>query len=186
MTKEAYSTEQKIAFIKRLYCPARAVAAATGGNGFEDFMTSLHVAYYRDKADKPRTDVMAALKAPWMKMAEEEFKARVARFKGTHNAMAVSFQKWGRSTRGNKPALGAVALIRFKDGRHHVTFVAGMDKTGTRLATLGGKGEGVLGLVRGSAHAEDAGRQVRRRRPRRRRRAEVLNRGPGCVGKHQR
>lgn len=81
MTKEAYSTEQKIAFIKRLYCPARAVAAATGGNGFEDFMTSLHVAYYRDKADKPRTDVMAALKAPWMKMAEEEFKARVARFK---------------------------------------------------------------------------------------------------------
>jgi uncharacterized protein (TIGR02594 family) len=155
---------------------------ATGGNGFEDFMTSLHVAYYRDKADKPRTDVMAALKAPWMKMAEEEFKARVARvpgkaanphiiayfketsltksmastdetawcaafcnwclvkagFKGTHNAMAVSFQKWGRSTRGNKPALGAVALIRFKDGRHHVTFVAGMDKTGTRLATLGG------------------------------------------------
>lgn len=159
-----------------------AAPAMGSDGGFDDFMTSLHVAYYRDKADKPRTDVMASLKAPWMKMAEDEFKARVARvpgkaanphiieyfketslnksmaatdetawcaafcnwclvkagFKGTHNAMALSFQRWGRATRGNKPALGAVALIRFKDGRHHVTFVAGMDKSGTRLATLGG------------------------------------------------
>jgi len=170
------------------HAPARQPAApaakpASGRDGgFADFMTSLHVAYYRDKADKPRTDVMASVKAPWMKMAEEEFKARVARvpgkaanphiieyfketslsksmasidetawcaafcnwclvkagFKGTHNAMAVSFRNWGRPTRGNKPALGAVALIRFKDGRHHVTFVAGVDKSGTRLATLGG------------------------------------------------
>lgn len=165
------------------HAPAPAAGApADGESGFADFMTALHVAYYRDKTDKPRTDVMASLKAPWMSMAEEEFKARVARipgkaanphivayfketsldksmastdetawcaafcnwclvkagFKGTHNAMAVSFRHWGRPTRGNRPALGAVALIRFKDGRHHVTFVAGMDKSGTRLATLGG------------------------------------------------
>jgi flagellum-specific peptidoglycan hydrolase FlgJ len=30
MEDEAYTTEQKIAFIKQLYCPARAIAAETG------------------------------------------------------------------------------------------------------------------------------------------------------------
>jgi uncharacterized protein (TIGR02594 family) len=138
--------------------------------------------YYRDAANKPNTDVMASTKAPWMRFAEEEFKAKVKRvpgkgnnshiidyfgetnldkksastdetawcaafcnwclvkagFKGTNSAGAVSFKNWGRSTKDNKPALGAVALIRFKDGRHHVTFVAGLSADGARLATLGG------------------------------------------------
>jgi uncharacterized protein (TIGR02594 family) len=159
-----------------------APAPATGGGGFDDFLAALHVAYYRDAADQPRTDVMASLKAPWMKVADEEFKAKVKRvpgkaanphiieyfketglgkkdagtdetawcaafcnwclvkagYKGTHDALAASFRHWGRATRGNKPALGAAALIRFPDGRHHVTFVAGQDKSGVRLATLGG------------------------------------------------
>jgi len=160
---------------------APASAPASGG-GFDDFLSALHVAYYRDHADKPRTDVMTSAKAPWMKVAEEEFKARVKRipgkeanphiieyfketslnkkdastdetawcaafcnwclvkagYKGTNNAMAASFRNWGRATRGNQPALGAVALICFPDGRHHVTFVAGLDRSGVRLATLGG------------------------------------------------
>jgi uncharacterized protein (TIGR02594 family) len=162
--------------------PAPAPAPAAGGGGFDDFLAALHVAYYRDAADQPGTDVMASLKAPWMKVADEEFKAKVKRvpgkaanphiieyfketglgkkdagtdetawcaafcnwclvkagYKGTHDALAASFRHWGRATRGNKPALGAVALIRFPDGRHHVTFVAGQDKSGVRLATLGG------------------------------------------------
>ncbi len=39
---------------------------------------------------------------------------------------------------GNKPALGAVAVIRFEDGSHHVTFVAGTSFSGRGIATLGG------------------------------------------------
>lgn len=61
-----------------------------------------------------------------------------AGFKGSNSAMAVSFAKWGRPTRNNKPALGAVALIKFKGGGNHVTFVAGLTKDKQRLATLGG------------------------------------------------
>jgi flagellar protein FlgJ len=159
-----------------------AAPATAAGSGFDDFLSALHVAYFRDEADKPRTEVMASVKAPWMKVAEEEFKAKVKRvpgraanphiieyfketslnqkdastdetawcaafcnwclvkagYQGTHDALAASFRNWGCATRGNKPALGAVALIRFPDGRHHVTFVAGRDKAGVRLATLGG------------------------------------------------
>ena len=51
--------------------------------------------------------------------------------------MAASFQKWGRSTKGGKPAFGAVALIKFPSGGHHVTFIIGK-KSGGRLVTLGG------------------------------------------------
>jgi flagellar protein FlgJ len=164
------------------HAAAAPTSAPASGSGFDDFLTALHVAYYRDDADKPRTDVMTSMKAPWMKVAEEEFKAKVKRvpgkaanphiidyfketslnkkdagtdetawcaafcnwclvkagYKGTHDALATSFRHWGRATRGNKPALGAVALIRFPDGRHHVTFVAGLDRSGMRLATLGG------------------------------------------------
>jgi uncharacterized protein (TIGR02594 family) len=156
--------------------------ALSGAGEIEDSTTALHVAYFRDEADKPATVVMASLKTPWMQAAEGEFKAGVARvrgraanphivaylettnlsksmaamdetawcaafcnwclvkagYKGTNNAMAASFQKWGRSTRGNKAALGAVALIRYKGGQHHVTFVAGMDKSGKKLFSLGG------------------------------------------------
>lgn len=147
-----------------------------------EYATELHAVYYRDKADKPKTDVMNSMKSPWMKYAEEEFKAKVKRipgkeahaqivdyftatdlnkkmassdetawcaafcnwclvkagFKGDNSAGAAVFKNWGRPTRDNKPALGAVALIRFKSGQHHVCFVAGVSKNGKLLATLGG------------------------------------------------
>ena len=61
-----------------------------------------------------------------------------AGFKGNGNAWAAAFQKWGRPTRDNKPALGAVAVIRFSGGQHHVTFVAGLGARGRLIATLGG------------------------------------------------
>ncbi len=151
------------------------------GSVFSDFMTSLHAAYYRDGSDKPKTDVMPAMRAPWMKFAEEEFDAKVKRvagvgvnahithyftatgthkaiaddetpwcaafcnwclvkagFEGNNSAWAADFKKWGRPTKDNKPALGAVAVIKFSNGSHHVTFVAGLTKDGNRLATLGG------------------------------------------------
>lgn len=59
-------------------------------------------------------------------------------YKGNGSALAVSFAKWGRPTKGNKPALGAVALIKFPGGGHHVTFVAGISPNGHLIATLGG------------------------------------------------
>lgn len=147
-----------------------------------DYATELHAVYYRDKADKPKTDVMNSMRSPWMQYAEEEFKAKVKRiagqeahahiidyfkvtdlnkkmastdetawcaafcnwclvkagFKGDNSAGAAMFKNWGRPTRDNKPALGAVALIRFKSGKYHVCFVAGVSKNGKQLATLGG------------------------------------------------
>jgi flagellar protein FlgJ len=68
-----------------------------------------------------------------------------AGFHGTNSALAASFKTWGRPTRGNRPALGAVAVIRFRDGHHHVTFVAGISADGLQIATLGGN--------QGGAHA---------------------------------
>lgn len=62
----------------------------------------------------------------------------IAGFTGTGSAGALSFKNWGRSTRGNRPALGAVALIAFPGGGHHVTFVAGISNNGHMIATLGG------------------------------------------------
>lgn len=67
-----------------------------------------------------------------------------AGFRGNNSAGARDFLRWGRSTEGNKPALGAVAVIRFDTGGYHVTFVAGTSSRGTRIATLGGN--------QGSAH----------------------------------
>lgn len=61
-----------------------------------------------------------------------------AGFKGSNSALAASFKKWGRPTKGNKPALGAVAVIQFEGGGYHVTFVAGITKNGHSIATLGG------------------------------------------------
>jgi len=61
-----------------------------------------------------------------------------AGFKGSNSALAASFAKWGRPTKDNKPALGAVALIKFPGGGHHVTFVAGISANKQRIATLGG------------------------------------------------
>lgn len=61
-----------------------------------------------------------------------------AGFKGTGNAMALSFKNWGRPTRDNRPALGAVAVIKFASGSAHVTFVAGISSDGKQIATLGG------------------------------------------------
>jgi uncharacterized protein (TIGR02594 family) len=64
-------------------------------------------------------------------------------YQGNGSALAASFARWGRPTRDNKPALGAVALIRFPGGGHHVTFVAGISPNGRLIATLGGnQGEG--------------------------------------------
>ncbi|WEF30829.1 TIGR02594 family protein [Pseudoduganella chitinolytica] len=162
--------------------PAPAPAPAKQGSRFDDLNAELHTAYLRDAADKPKTAVASALKAPWMKFAEEEFKARVKRvagraahpriieyftetdlnkrdaatdetawcaafcnwclvksgFAGDNSAWAANFKKWGRPTRNNKPAFGAVAVVRFESGSHHVTFVAGLSRDRLQLATLGG------------------------------------------------
>jgi flagellar protein FlgJ len=60
-------------------------------------------------------------------------------FRGNGSAWALDFARWGRATRDNKPALGAVAVIRFPGTQtHHVTFVAGLNNHGALLATLGG------------------------------------------------
>lgn len=61
-----------------------------------------------------------------------------AGFRGTGSAMAISFKTWGRATRDNRPALGAVAVIHFPEGGYHVTFVVGISADGRRIATLGG------------------------------------------------
>lgn len=62
-------------------------------------------------------------------------------YKGNNSAVALKFKEWGRSTKDNKPAFGAIAVVRIiskKTGKtsYHVTFVAGVK--GDRVATLGG------------------------------------------------
>lgn len=59
-------------------------------------------------------------------------------YHGNNNAVAASLATWGRSTKGNKPAYGAIAVIHFPGGGNHVTFVTGIRGGGTRLTTLGG------------------------------------------------
>jgi uncharacterized protein (TIGR02594 family) len=63
-----------------------------------------------------------------------------AGYAGTNNAMAISFKNWGRATKGGKPAFGAIAVVRWPNGQHHVTFVTRESKTGgvLRYTTLGG------------------------------------------------
>lgn len=67
-----------------------------------------------------------------------------AGFHGNNSAGAESFSTWGRSTRGNKPAYGAVAVVHIPPHNSpHVTFVNGahrIDSCGnvSRIATLGG------------------------------------------------
>ncbi|VWB45916.1 flagellar rod assembly protein/muramidase FlgJ [Burkholderia lata] len=63
--------------------------------------------------------------------------------KGKTNAMASSFLKWGKPTKGNKPVYGAVAVVRFGKSAYHVTFVNGAHRFDAHqhlqsLATLGG------------------------------------------------
>lgn len=48
-----------------------------------------------------------------------------AGYHGNNSAGAASLGNWGRSTKDNKPAYGAVAVVRFSNGGHHVTFVNG-------------------------------------------------------------
>jgi flagellar protein FlgJ len=72
-----------------------------------------------------------------------------AGFKGNGDAWAAAFQHWGRSTRDNKPALGAVAVIRFSGGQHHVTFVAGLGARGRLITTLGGNQGNNHGVTHG-------------------------------------
>lgn len=60
-----------------------------------------------------------------------------AGFAGTRSAQAISFRNWGKGTKQNRPAYGALALIKFPAGGHHVTFVIGK-ASGNRIATLGG------------------------------------------------
>ena len=178
--------------------PAPPAPAANPPSTFGALHTEVHTAYYRDAADKPKTDVMSAMKAPWMKVAEEEFKGRIKRvagaaanpriieyftetslnkkaastdetawcaafcnwclvksgFHGNNNAWAAAFKTWGRATKNNKPAFGAVALIRFDSGAHHVTFVAGLSKDGRRLATLGGNQGGQSGVTHSHVPAD--------------------------------
>lgn len=164
---------------------ARSPAAAPPappGSMFGDLNSEVHTAYLRDASEKPKTAVSPAMKAPWMRIAEEEFKAKVKRvrgreanpriieyftetslnkqaastdetawcaafcnwclvksgFHGNNNAWAAAFKTWGRPTRDNKPAFGAVAVVRFESGAHHVTFVAGLSRDRLQLATLGG------------------------------------------------
>ncbi|KVX51702.1 TIGR02594 family protein [Burkholderia stagnalis] len=145
--------------------------------------SEVHVVRYRSEADHPQTDLMLGRHAPWMVVAEREFKAGVRRrggknpdqhileyftatsagrqktdtiaycaafvnwcltqagFEGNRNAMAISLAKWGRPTRDNKPAYGAVAIVHFPEGGHHVTFVNGKARSAPnalRIATLGG------------------------------------------------
>lgn len=60
---------------------------------------------------------------------------------GNNSAGANSLSTWGRPTRGNNPAYGAVAVVQFPTGGFHVTFVAGRaSQQGHELliATLGG------------------------------------------------
>jgi flagellar protein FlgJ len=55
--------------------------------------------------------------------------------------MANSFAKWGRPTRRNAPAYGAIAVVHFPEGGYHVTFVNGKpsnSSSGAMIATLGG------------------------------------------------
>jgi flagellar protein FlgJ len=67
-----------------------------------------------------------------------------AGFRGNNNAMANSLATWGKSTQGNKPAYGAVAVVHIPPHNSpHVTFVNGaaaFDPSGNvvRIATLGG------------------------------------------------
>ncbi|MGN4101468.1 CHAP domain-containing protein, partial [Burkholderia gladioli] len=64
-----------------------------------------------------------------------------AGYKGNNNALAANLATWGRPTKGNKPAYGAVAIVHFPEGGHHVTFVAGRATSPPHplsIATLGG------------------------------------------------
>lgn len=62
-----------------------------------------------------------------------------AGFRGNNSALAHDFANWGRPTKDNKPALGAIAVVRFPGTQtYHVTFVAGLNNHGALLATLGG------------------------------------------------
>lgn len=64
-----------------------------------------------------------------------------AGFRGNSSAVAATLASWGRATRDNKPAYGAVAVVRFPDGQHHVTFVNGRSPSPPGrilIATLGG------------------------------------------------
>jgi uncharacterized protein (TIGR02594 family) len=67
-----------------------------------------------------------------------------AGFPGNNSAGADSLSNWGRATRGNKPAYGAVAVVHIPPHNSpHVTFVNGahrIDSDGKilQIATLGG------------------------------------------------
>jgi len=78
------------------------------------------------------------------------------KFTGIKDGWALNFKKWGRPTRDNKPALGAVAVIEFDDGGHHVTFVVGINASKTRISTLGGN----QGKAHGVTHSYCSVRNV--------------------------
>jgi uncharacterized protein (TIGR02594 family) len=61
-----------------------------------------------------------------------------AGFEGQNTARAADWAKFGRET--NQHILGAIALIHFKKGGHHVGFVAG--KKGRKVLLLGGNQHG--------------------------------------------
>ncbi|MCP2006442.1 flagellar protein FlgJ [Duganella sp. HSC-15S17] len=160
------------------------ITLASLGQALSKGTAGLHTVFFRNADERPQTDLMHASRAPWMKVAQEEFEKGVKRrtgrgnhdprileyftatpglersaasidetpycaafvnwclgrtgYRGNGSALAASFARWGRPTKDNKPALGAVALIRFPGGGHHVTFVAGISPNGRLIATLGG------------------------------------------------
>lgn len=65
-----------------------------------------------------------------------------AGFEGNRSARAASFKTYGRPTKNNKPAYGAICVVRFPgSGQHHVAFCAGAARStqsGRRIATRGG------------------------------------------------
>ncbi len=172
--------------------PAAGSAAGGAGQAAHAPESDVHAVRYRSDADHPQTDVVSAHRAPWMAVAEQEFRAGIHRgggavsnehireyasatslgrsaganyaycaafinwclsragYRGNHNARAVNLATWGRETKGNKPAYGAVAVVRFPEGGYHVTFVAGMAPSAhghPRIATLGGNQGGQHGVT---------------------------------------
>ncbi|MDE1180310.1 glucosaminidase domain-containing protein [Paraburkholderia sp.] len=178
-------SNRAVATHQRVQPPPTQHAASTPPPTSATRQSGVHAIRFRNDADHPQTDVHSVGHAPWMTVAEREFRSGVKRhggahpdahvmeyfsatslgrqstdqlaycaafvnwcltragYRGNNSAMARSLAAWGRPTEGNRPAYGAVAVVRFPGGGFHVTFVNGaaaFDDDGSvpRLATLGG------------------------------------------------
>lgn len=72
------------------------------------------------------------------------------KYTGIEDGWAANFKHWGRPTRDNKPALGAVAVLEVAKDVHHVTFVVGIDERRGKISTLGGNQGGKHGVTHSS------------------------------------